>query len=110
MFKAGDTIKIDKEVVLKVGDTGLFLIGGGAFSEKELLALGAVKVRKSYTERELDEKFGELNNVHLQALTFKALNIMQQDNSRPIANCIYMAMGYRNDHGKRDTWHKVGEE
>ena len=107
MFKVGDTIKIPEQTITLKGDDGVFIINGYFFIPGSLKALGAVRVRKTYTERELDEKFIELNNVHSQNLALKALHIMQEDNSRPIVNCIYMAMGYKLENG---IWYKAGEE
>ncbi len=107
MFKAGDTIKIENEFVLKRACEGWFEIGGVVFCEKELLALGAVKVRKHSTLEDLCEKLVNLDIDSFRLLKFRALGLMKESNSGTKIDCIYTAMGYtRDDNG----WYKVGEE
>jgi hypothetical protein len=106
MFKAGDTIKIDKEFVLNVGDTGLFLIGGGAFSEKELLALGAVKVRKSYTVNDLRLIY---DNCDKESVLMSALKLSETNKGFGKWHLVFSAMGYKYE-AESESWYKVGEE
>ncbi len=113
MIKAGDTIKIpEQEIVCEQGLGSLLKINGVAFSEKELLALGAVKV--SYKSEEIEVEFKKMKYNELLSVLHKSLFLAMRHDQRydpkDKTDFIYMAMGYKKDSDKENTWYKVGEE
>ncbi len=107
MFKDGDTIKIEKELVITEFKKGLYMINNTVFSEDSLLALGAVKVRKSYTVNDLKKIY---ENCDKESVLMRALEAGEFYQGWTKWDLIAMAMGYRNHEGKINTWYKVGEE
>lgn len=112
MFKAGDKIKINGEFVLgsDLMTEDVFDIRGRLFTDSQLRALDAVKVRKSYTNEELEEEYRRFEVDRLRSVARWALILMKEDNKRSRPECLYMAMGYKKDSEKENTWYKVGEE
>jgi len=65
---------------------------------------------KTYAEKELCEVFNKFTlNEQIQIL-YTALDVMQEHNSRSKSTCIFMAMGYENYEGDKDTWTKEKQE
>jgi hypothetical protein len=111
MFKAGDTIKMNSEVVLGKDISGpSFTIGGVLFTESQLIALGAVKVKAFNNESYIQNEFNNLNLERQLLIMNRALDEMQSNQHLTKWMAIYIAMGYNNDEGKQDTWYKVGGE
>ena len=61
---------------------------------------------KYYTYQELAEKYNKMIYKDKCAVLFEAIDYMEQSNTRNRHQCIFMAMGYRNEEGESNTWHK----
>ncbi len=107
MFKAGDTIKIPEQTITLEGDDGVFDINGYVFITGCLKALGAVKVRKLYTASDLRLIY---DNSDKESVLMRALEAGEFYQGWPKWDLIFMAMGYKKDSEKENTWYKVGEE
>jgi hypothetical protein len=104
MFKSGDKIKIPEQTITLKDDYWVFDIN------HILYALGAVKVKTFNNESYIQNEFNNLSLERQLLIMDRALDRMHSNQYLTKWMAIYLAMGYKNDEGKEDTWYKVGEE
>lgn len=64
---------------------------------------------KHYTADQISDKYNKLSLNKKNEILYEAIDVMQQYNGRSRFDCIAIAMGYRNEEGRHDTYYKMSD-